>query len=108
MKKKFDLEVCFIISIRSQHELLLSLYSYGYTRKKRIFGKYENFLETVLKKENEYSLAFEFDKMIKLINKLYKPNSSFVISIFSVCKILKIISIKDYLIKNHLNTLIYI
>jgi hypothetical protein len=73
LKKKFDLEVCFIISIRSQHELLLSLYSYGYTRKKRIFGKYENFLETVLKKENEYSLAFEFDKMIKLINKLYKP-----------------------------------
>ena len=73
LKKEFDLEVYFIISIRSQHELLLSLYSYGYTRKKRIFGKYENFLETVLKKENEYSLAFEFDKMIKLINKLYKP-----------------------------------
>ncbi len=73
LKKEFDLEVYFIISIRSQHELLLSLYSYDYTRKKRMFGKYENFLETVLKKKNKYSLAFEFDKMIKLINKLYKP-----------------------------------
>ena len=68
------MEIYFIISIRSQHELLLSLYSYDYTRKKkRMFGKYENFLKTVLKKKNEYSLAFEFDKMIKYINNIYKP-----------------------------------
>ena len=73
LRKRLNLEIYFIISIRSQHELLLSLYSYGYTRNKRIFGKYENFLKTVLKKKNEYSLAFEFDKMIKYINNIYKP-----------------------------------
>lgn len=73
LKKKFDLEIYFIISIRAQHELLLSSYSYQYTRFKRIFGNYENFLQTVLKKYNKYSLAFEYDKMIKLINKLFKP-----------------------------------
>ena len=75
LKKKFDLEIYFIISIRSQNELLLSLYSYDYTRFKRIFGKYESFLKTVLKKDSDYSLAFEFDKMIKLINNLYKPKN---------------------------------
>ena len=32
-------------------------------------------LKLFLKKDSDYSLAFEFDKMIKLINNLYKPKN---------------------------------
>ena len=32
----------------------------------------------LFKKKNEYSLAFEFDKMIKYINNIYKPKKSII------------------------------
>ena len=73
MKKRLNLEIYFIISIRSQHELLLSLYSYGYTRNKEFSENTKISSKLFLKKKNEYSLAFEFDKMIKYINNIYKP-----------------------------------
>ena len=66
----FDINIKFIISIRSQHQYLISNYAFNNYRIKKYFGSFNNFLNKVLSNE-DLTEIFQYDLLIKKIKKIF-------------------------------------
>ena len=66
----FDINLKFLLTIRAQHEYLISSYAYDNFRAKKNFGSLDNFINQVLT-NNAISEIFQFDLLVKKIKKIF-------------------------------------
>lgn len=69
----FDINVKFIISIRSQHEFLISSYAYENYWIKRTFGSFDNYINNIINNLN-ISQIYEYDLLITKIKKIFNSD----------------------------------
>ena len=66
----YDINIKFILSIRSQYEYLVSLYAYDNIRMKKNFSSFDNLLNKILSDKN-LSEIYQYDLLIKKIKKIF-------------------------------------
>jgi hypothetical protein len=66
----FDINIKFIISIRNQHQYLISYYAYDNYRMKKNFGSFDNYINKILSDE-DLSEIHQYDLLIKKIKKIF-------------------------------------
>ena len=66
----FDINIKFIISIRNQHQYLISSFAYDNYRMKKNFGSFNNFLDKIFSDE-DLSEIYQFDLQIKKIKEIF-------------------------------------
>lgn len=71
LKKKIDIDVKFIITIRNQADLLTSIFAYDYYRQKKNFKNFQNFIINFLDEEKEYKQIFRFDFFYEKVRNLF-------------------------------------
>ena len=66
----YEINIKFILSIRSQHEYLVSAYAYDNDRMKKNFGSFDNLLKKILS-DKDLSEIYQYDLLIKRIRKIF-------------------------------------
>jgi len=66
----YETNIKFIISIRNQHEYLISYYAFNNSIVKKNFGSFDNFLNRVIN-DKDLSEIYQYDLLIKKIKKIF-------------------------------------
>ena len=66
----FNIKIKFILSVRKQHEYLISFYAYDNYRMKKNFGSFDNFLNKVLS-DQDISEIYQYDLLVNKIKKTF-------------------------------------
>ena len=71
LKKKIDIQIKFVLTIRKQYDLLFSWYTYDYERQKRNFGNIDNFFNSY-KDDGNLTDIYDYNALVKKIEKISK------------------------------------
>jgi len=71
LKKKIDIEIKFILTIRKQYDLLFSWYTYDYERQKKNFRNIDNFFNS-FKNDGNLTDIYNYNSLVKKLEKISK------------------------------------